>query len=221
MSTPKQRKSHIKRPPQAPDVSPSRPGPPPRLAQIPCPPGCLQEQPGDSNSIRNQLAGLQFRSRQRGGRPTDSSSLSSPAPRRSRHRRDPSGLRGHAAGHNRQSARRQEFHRSALTSARFGDTHQMSGPPPVGGCSLSVTGTVGQARAFPARSPTVRSALPAGAATPGADVSAEASPLTASPPDPGRQFRRPARRRLLTPGDVWPLTPSLSCLTQSGPGATP
>jgi hypothetical protein len=34
------------------------------------------------------------------GRPTESSSLSSPALRRSRHRRDPSGPRSHAAGHN-------------------------------------------------------------------------------------------------------------------------
>jgi len=36
--------------------------------------------------MRNRLAGPRFRSRQRWGRPTESSSLSSPAPRRCRDR---------------------------------------------------------------------------------------------------------------------------------------
>ena len=64
-----------------------------------------------------------------------------------------------------------------------------------------------QLRHAHATEPTMRSAPPVGAATPAGDVSAEASPLTARPPDPSRQFRRPVRQQLLTPGDVCPLTP--------------
>ena len=58
------------------------------------PPGAVQLwQP-----MRNRLAGLRFPTSAL-GRPTEGSSLSRPTPRRSRDRRDPSGPRGHAAGH--------------------------------------------------------------------------------------------------------------------------
>jgi hypothetical protein len=126
MSTPKQRKIHIKRPPQTP--MPAAQGRGRRRAWHQAPAG--QDAPRNSPATATPSgpacwpAGSLTSAL---GRPTESSSLSRPTPRRSRHRRDPSGPRGHAGRHNRQSARRQEFHRPALTSARFGARVQRSG----------------------------------------------------------------------------------------------